>query len=81
MSDFDDSEIAFSLLPDNASYSVGDDSSSQPKKKRNNSQGYKQDMTNFDYLESELSKLPEELLEITSSSKENLHQSGQTQAL
>ena len=80
VSDFDDSEIASSLLPGDAPHLVEDDSSLQSEKEGKNSQGYEQDMTNLDDLETELSEPPEEPLEINSGSKENLRRSGRTRA-
>lgn len=73
MSDFDNLEISSSLLPDNFSYLVRDNFFLQLKKKGDNSQGHKQDMTNLDDLKNELFELTEEPSEKTSSSKENLY--------
>ena len=80
VSDFDDSETASATLSGNSSYSVRDDSSWEPEKEGNVSYCHEEDMTNLNNLESELSEPTEELLEITSGSKENLRQSSQTQA-
>ena len=78
VSDFDNSETISSILPDEAPHPVGDNISQQPEKEGNNSQGQKQDMTNFDDLESKLSEPPEEPLETTSGSRETLRRSGRT---
>ena len=72
VSDFDDSETASPILPDDSSYSVGGNISKQPQKEGNASQDLEQDMTIFDDLESELSEPPEEMsLETNSGSIES----------
>ena len=80
MSDFDNSEVASSILPDDALHSKGGNTSLQPEKEGNNSQGQEQDLTSHDDLESELSESPEEPLEISSGREENLRRSGRTRA-
>ncbi len=70
--DFDDSETASPILPDDSLYSVGGNISKQPERERNASQDLEQDMTIFDDLESELSEPPEEMsLETNSGSIES----------
>lgn len=68
-------------MPDDAWYLVGEKTFWQPKKERDDFQGQEPDMINHNNLESELLERPKELLKITFDSKENLCQSGQTQAL
>ena len=80
MSSFDDSEIVSSILSDDARHSVGENTSWQPEKEGNNSQGQEPDIANHDDLETELSESSEEPLETTSGSKESLRRSGQTGA-
>lgn len=60
VSDFGGMKPAFSMLPDDALYSVGDKIFKQPKKEGNDSQSLGQDMTNLNDLESELREPPED---------------------
>ena len=76
MSDFDDPEVVSATLLRNFPHSVGDVSSWQPKRERNDSQCHENDMINLDDLEIENLELLEELLKITSGNKENLSWSG-----
>ncbi len=76
MSDFNDSEIPSSILPDDSSYLVGGNITKQLEKKGNASQDLEQYMTIFDDLESKLSGPPEEeSLETNSGSIESSRQS------
>ena len=72
VSDFDLLETAFSILPDNFLYSVGDNDSQQPEKEGDSSQGLEKNLTNFDNLESKLLKPLEEPLETNSGSNKSL---------
>ena len=81
VSDFDDSETASPILPDDSLYSVGSNISKHPEKKKNASQDLEQDMTIVDDLESKLSEPPEEMsLETNSGSMESSRQSGRARA-
>lgn len=74
MGDFDDLIIGSFILPDKTPYLMGDNSTWQPEKKRENSWSKEQDMTNTNDLKSELSEPPDELLEIISGNQETLCQ-------
>ena len=70
-----------SLDTDDSSYSVGENTSKQPEKERNDSQDLEQDLTALDDLESELSDPPEEEpLVINSGSTETSRRSGRARA-
>ena len=58
ISDFDDSETASLWLLDGSPYSVRDNISMQPEKRKNGSQDLELDLSTFDNLESELSAPP-----------------------
>lgn len=73
MGDFDNSEIRSSIFPGDALYLMTDDFSLQLIKEGYNFQGQEQNITNFDDLESKLIEPLEELLKITSGSKETHH--------
>ena len=81
VSDFDDSETASPILPDDSLYLVGGNIFKQPEKEGNTSQDLEQDMTIIDDLESELSEPPEEMFfETNSGSIESSRQSGRAEA-
>ncbi len=75
ITDFEDTEDASSLLPQNLSHSVRNDTRKQLQKEGNSFQNSDQDLTNLGVLESELSKPLEEPQNFNYGSKENLRQS------
>lgn len=69
---FNDSKTASLILPDDYSYSMGNNTSKLPKKEQNVYPNLEQDMTIFDYLESKLLEpLEKESLNTNSGSMES----------